>query len=137
MPSGQAIPKNLSENSSARHAEPVEGWLTPAKSRTLRHAQDTQLGFRMGSKPKPSDHMAHDISNKRLGVTRSVQVLSRWACLGLTMLLVLYAHVAIPVAAQSSTVDWESPFTLSSTPPNSEYPADRGRSLRPRPCLLE
>ena len=74
-------------------------------------------------KSKPSDHVAHDISSKHLRIARSVRLLGRWACLGLGMLLVLYARGAIPVAAQSSTVDWEPPFTLSSTPQNSEYPA--------------
>lgn len=75
--------------------------------------------------PKPTDHTAHHISNKHSGISRLVRVLGRWACLGLSMLLLLtwYASGAMPVAAQSGTVDWNPPFTLSSTPQNSEYPA--------------
>ena len=42
-------PGSLSENFSASHPEPVEGWLAPAQSRTLRRAQDAQAVIRIGS----------------------------------------------------------------------------------------
>ena len=47
-------PRSLSENISASHPEPVEGWLAPAQSRTLRRAQDASLGFRIGTKLQPA-----------------------------------------------------------------------------------
>jgi len=48
--SGSALrlsPWCLSENTSASHPGSVEGWLVPAQIRTLRQAQDAQLGFRI------------------------------------------------------------------------------------------
>ena len=43
--------KGLSKNTSASHPEPAEGWLAPAQRRTLRQAQDAQLGAWIGPKP--------------------------------------------------------------------------------------
>ena len=48
----QAAHESLSEKLPARHPEPVERWLAPAQSRTLRRAQDAQSVIRIGSKPQ-------------------------------------------------------------------------------------
>ena len=84
--------KSLSENSSASHPEPVEGWLAPAQSRTLRRAQDAQSVIQIGSQQGEPGSNAGGTGGKR-------RAISDWSGLHLLGILTVVGYYMLPITA--------------------------------------